>query len=121
FKVRYRAGAGVARDAGRGCVRHYSFIRRSQSMRRKLGLTAVLVVALAVAGYAQKPDFSGTWAPETDANAAPAGGGGGGGGGRGGGGAVTVQQTADTPSVQRPGPHGATTPTPKPGGDPAPH
>jgi hypothetical protein len=53
-------------------------------MRRKLGLTAVLVVALAVAGYAQKPDFSGTWTPDVDpAAAAPAGGGG---GGRGGGG-----------------------------------
>ena len=35
-------------------------------MRRKLGLTAVLVVALAVAGYAQKPDFSGTWTPDVD-------------------------------------------------------
>ena len=35
-------------------------------MRRKLGLTAALVVALAVAGYAQKPDFSGTWTPDVD-------------------------------------------------------
>jgi len=80
-------------------------------MRRKLGLTAVLVVALAVAGYAQKPDFSGTWAPETDANAAPAGGGGGGGGGRGGGGPITVKQTADTLSVERQGRNGAMTTT----------
>jgi hypothetical protein len=47
-------------------------------MQRKLGLTAVLVVALAVAGYAQKPDFSGVWTPDAPA-AAPAGGGGGGG------------------------------------------
>jgi hypothetical protein len=47
-------------------------------MQRKLGLTAVLVVALAVAGYAQKPDFSGVWTPDATA-AAPAGGGGGGG------------------------------------------
>ena len=68
-------------------------------MRRKLGLTAVLVVALAVAGYAQKPDFSGTWTPEPDAAAAPAGGGGG--GGRGGGGPMTVKQTADTLSIER--------------------
>ena len=69
-------------------------------MRRKLGLTAVLVVALAVAGYAQKPDFSGTWTPEPDpaAAAAPAGGGG---GGRGGGGPMTVKQTADTLSIER--------------------
>ena len=41
-------------------------------MQRKLGLTAVLVVALAVAGYAQKPDFSGTWTPEVDPAAAAA-------------------------------------------------
>ena len=33
-------------------------------MKRKLALTAALVVALAVAGYAQKPDFSGTWTPD---------------------------------------------------------
>src|SRR5258705_5768828 len=55
---------------------------RSQSMKRKLGLTAALVVALAAAGYAQKPDFSGTWTPEPAADtttaAPPAGGGGGG-------------------------------------------
>jgi hypothetical protein len=40
-------------------------------MRRKLGLTAVLVVALAVAGYAQKPDFSGTWTPDVDPARSP--------------------------------------------------
>ena len=77
-------------------------------MRRKLGLTAVLVVALAVAGYAQKPDFSGTWAPDVDpAAAAPAGGG----GGRGGGGPMTVKQTGDTLSVERQGRNGAMTTT----------
>ena len=56
-------------------------------MKRKLALTAVLAVALAVTGYAQKPDFSGTWTPEAPAAGAPpaGGGGGGGGGGRGGG------------------------------------
>jgi len=81
-------------------------------MRRKLGLTAVLVVALAVAGYAQKPDFSGTWTPDTDANAAAApAGGGGGGGGRGGGGPMTVKQTADSLSVERQGRNGAMTTT----------
>ena len=77
-------------------------------MRRKLGLTAVLVVALAVAGYAQKPDFSGTWTPEPDAAAAPAGGGGGG-GGRGGGGPMTVKQTATELSVETQGRNGPQT------------
>jgi hypothetical protein len=78
-------------------------------MRRKLGLTAVLVVALAVAGYAQKPDFSGTWTPDVDpAAAAPAGGGG---GGRGGGGPMTVKQTATELSVERQGRNGAMTTT----------
>lgn len=48
-------------------------------MKRKLALTAVLAVALAVAGNAQKPDFSGVWTPEAPAAAAPARGGGGGG------------------------------------------
>jgi len=75
-------------------------------MRRKLGLTAVLVVALAVAGYAQKPDFSGTWAPDVDpAAAAPAGGGGGGRGG----GPMTVKQTATELSVETQGRNGAQT------------
>jgi hypothetical protein len=76
-------------------------------MRRKLGLTAALVVALAVAGYAQKPDFSGTWTPDVDPAAAAAGGGGG--GGRGGGGPMTVKQTATELSVERQGRNGATT------------
>jgi hypothetical protein len=79
-------------------------------MQRKLGLTAVLVVALAVAGYAQKPDFSGTWTPDVDpaAAAAPAGGGG---GGRGGGGPMTVKQTATELSVERAGRGGTPTTT----------
>jgi hypothetical protein len=77
-------------------------------MRRKLGLTTVLVVALAVAGYAQKPDFSGTWTPDTDA-AATTTGGGGGGGGRGMGGPMTIKQTGDSLSVERQGRNGATT------------
>ena len=79
-------------------------------MQRKLGLTAVLVVALAVAGYAQKPDFSGTWTPEVDAAAAatpPAGGG----GGRGPGGPMTVKQTATEISVERAGRGGTPTTT----------
>ena len=79
-------------------------------MQRKLGLTAVLVVALAVAGYAQKPDFSGTWTPDVDpaAAAAPAGGGG---GGRGMAGPMTVKQTATEISVERAGRGGTPTTT----------
>jgi hypothetical protein len=66
-------------------------------MQRKLGLTAVLVVALAVAGYAQKPDFSGTWTPDAAA-AAPAGGG----GGRGmAAGPMTVKQSATELTIER--------------------
>jgi hypothetical protein len=76
-------------------------------MRRKLGLTAALVVALAVAGYAQKPDFSGTWTPEPSADAAA--GGGGGGGGRGMGGPMTVTQSATELKVERQGRNGAVT------------
>ena len=69
-------------------------------MQRKRGLTAVLVVALAVAGSAQKPDFSGTWTPNVDPAAAA--GGGGGGGGRGmAAGPMTVKQTADTLTIER--------------------
>jgi len=69
-------------------------------MRRKLAMTAALVVALAVAGYAQKTDFSGTWTPDVDpaAAAAPAGGGG---GGRGMAGPMTVKQTATELTVER--------------------
>jgi hypothetical protein len=69
-------------------------------MKRKLGMTAALVVALALTGYAQKTDFSGSWTPDVapDAAAPPAGGGG---GGRGGGGPMTVKQTADTLTVER--------------------
>lgn len=82
-------------------------------MKRKLGLTAAFVVALAVAGYAQKADFSGTWTPDVpaDAAAAPPAGGGGGGGGRGMGGPMTVKQTAAELSVERQGRNGAQTTT----------
>ncbi len=74
-------------------------------MKRKFALTAVLAVALAVVGYAQKPDFSGTWTP--DAAAAPAapavgGAGGGGGGGRGmAAGPMTVTQKGDSLTIER--------------------
>ena len=40
-------------------------------MYRKLALTAVLAVALAVTGYAQKPDFSGTWTLDADRRQRP--------------------------------------------------
>ena len=81
-------------------------------MRRTLGLTAVIVVALAVAGFAQKPDFSGTWTPEQSAAAPAGGGGGGGGGGRGmGGGPMTVKQTATELSVETQGRNGPQTRT----------
>ena len=67
-------------------------------MKRKLAMTAVLAVALAVVGYAQKPDFSGTWTPEAPA-AAPAGGGG---GGRGmAAGPMTVTQKGDSLVIER--------------------
>ena len=69
---------------------------------KKLALTAILAVALAVTGYAQKPDFSGVWTPDAPAAAAPAGGGGGG-GGRGGGmaGPMTVTQKGDSLVIER--------------------
>jgi hypothetical protein len=74
-------------------------------MKRKLGMTAALVVALAMTGYAQKADFSGTWTPDVAADAATTG------GGRGMGGPMTVKQTATELSVERQGRNGATTTT----------
>jgi hypothetical protein len=68
-------------------------------MQRKLALTAVLAVALAITGYAQKPDFSGVWTPDAAAAAAaPAGGGGGRGMAPG---PMTVTQKGDTLSIER--------------------
>ena len=63
--------------------------------RARVGVIAAAILAVATMAYAQKPDFSGTWAPE-----APAGGGGGG-GGRGGGGPMTVTQKGDTLTIER--------------------
>ena len=80
-------------------------------MRRKFAMTAAFVVALAVAGYAQKPDFSGTWTPEPAADAAAPAGGGGGGGGRGMAGPMTVKQTPTELSVERQGRNGPQTTT----------
>ena len=67
---------------------------------RTLGISAALVVALAVSGYAQKkPDLSGTWTV--------------GGGGRGFGmtGPITIKQTADSVSIEGQGRQGAMTRT----------
>jgi hypothetical protein len=60
----------------------------------KVGIIAAAILAVATVAHAQKPDFSGTWAPDPAAAA-------GGGGGRGGGGPMTVKQTADTLSIER--------------------
>src|SRR5687767_15235748 len=70
-------------------------------MYRKLALTTALAVALAVTGYAQKPDFSGVWTPDTSAATPPAGGGGGGGGRGMAPGPMTVKQTGDTLTIER--------------------
>ncbi len=70
-------------------------------MQRKLALTAILAVALAITGYAQKPDFSGVWTPDAPAAAAPAGGGGGGGGRGMAAGPMTVKQTATDLTIER--------------------
>ena len=70
-------------------------------MKRKLAMTAVLAVALAVVGYAQKPDFSGVWTPEAPAAGAPAGGGGGGGGRGMAPGPMTVTQKGDSLVIER--------------------
>jgi hypothetical protein len=87
-------------------------------MKRKLGLAAALVVALAVSGYAQKkkPDFSGTWTVDTEkTEAAPATGGGRGpGDGRGPGGMtgpLTIKQTVGSISIESQGRQGMQTRT----------
>ena len=73
----------------------------------RAGIIATAVLAMATMAYAQKTDFSGSWAPEADpaAAAAPAGGGG---GGRGmGGGPMTVKQTATDLTIERQGQNGS--------------
>ncbi|HEX5475989.1 MAG TPA: hypothetical protein VFX12_15120 [Vicinamibacterales bacterium] len=75
-------------------------------MKRKLGFTAAMVVALAMMGYAQqKPDFSGTWTLDQEKSEM-----GQGGGGRMmmGGGSMTIKQTADALTVERQGRGGNT-------------
>jgi hypothetical protein len=63
----------------------------------RTGIMAAAMLAVATVAFAQKPDFSGSWAPE-----APAAGAEGGGGRRGGmSGPMTVTQTADTLTVEQ--------------------
>jgi hypothetical protein len=85
-------------------------------MKRKLGMAAALVAALAVSGYAQKkPDFSGSWTVDTEkSDPAQGPGAGPGGGGRGPGGMMgplTIKQTADSISIESQGRQGMQTRT----------
>jgi len=71
----------------------------------RTGIIAAAILSVASVAFAQKTDFSGSWAVDTAAMPAPAagaGGGAGGGGGRGGmgGGPMVVKQTADTLTVE---------------------
>jgi hypothetical protein len=72
-------------------------------------MIAVVALAVATVAFAQKPDFSGSWAPDAPAGGAP--GGGGGGGGRGGGGPMTVKQSATELTIERAGREGASVTT----------
>jgi hypothetical protein len=61
----------------------------------RTGIIAAAVLAMASVTFAQKPDFSGTWAPE------PAAAGTTGGGARGGGGPMVVKMTATELTIER--------------------
>jgi hypothetical protein len=61
----------------------------------RVGVIAAAILAVAMAAWAQKPDFSGTWT--LDPASAPAGGG----GGALGNGPATVKQTADALTIER--------------------
>src|SRR5262245_41560922 len=74
--------------------------------RARVAIIAAAVLAVATVAFAQKPDFSGTWTPDTEASGAPPAGGERGGRG-GGGGPMTVKQTADSLTVERQGRGGA--------------
>jgi hypothetical protein len=70
----------------------------------RTGIIAAAVLSVASVAFAQKTDFSGTWAPEAPAAAPAAGAGGGaGGGGRAGmgGGPMVVKQDATSLTVER--------------------
>ena len=64
----------------------------------RVAVIAAAILAVSSVAFAQKPDFSGTWAP--DAAAAPPAGGGGGGRGMGAG-PMTVKQDATSLSIER--------------------
>jgi hypothetical protein len=66
----------------------------------RTGMIAAAVLAVASVAFAQKPDFSGTWAPDTTAAAPPATGTTGG-GGRAMAGPMTVKLAADTLTIER--------------------
>ncbi len=69
----------------------------------RTGIIAAAILSVASVAFAQKTDFSGSWAPEAPAAAPAAGAGGaGGGGGRGGmgGGPMVVKQDATTLTVE---------------------
>jgi hypothetical protein len=73
----------------------------------RIGMLAIVALAVATVAFAQKPDFSGSWTPEPAAGApagAPAGGGG---GGRGMMGPMTVKQSATELTIERAGREGA--------------
>lgn len=66
----------------------------------RVGLIAAAILAVAIAAWAQKPDFSGAWT--LDPSSPPAGGRNEGGGGSAlGNGPATVKQTAETLTIQR--------------------
>ena len=67
----------------------------------RIGIIAAAMLAVSSVAFAQKPDFSGTWAPDAAAAPAPAPA-----AGRrrrrgGGGGPMTVKQTATTLTIER--------------------
>ena len=66
----------------------------------RVGIIAAAILAVSTVAFAQKPDFSGTWAPDAAA-APPAGGGGGGQRGGGMAGPMTVKQDATSLSIER--------------------
>jgi hypothetical protein len=68
--------------------------------RARIGIIATAVLAIATMAFAQKPDFSGSWAPEAAPDAAA--------GGRGGGGPMTIKQTATDITIERAGRGGNT-------------
>ena len=69
--------------------------------RARVGVMAAVFLAAASMAFAQKPDFSGTWALDPAASGMEGGGGGRGGRGGLGPGPATVKQTADALTIER--------------------